>query len=268
VDTKIAISDRGFLYGDGLFESLRVYGGNPFAWDRHWARLQDGANFLKIKISISSAELKSAAAELLQKNQSSDCVLRIQISRGIGQRGYSIQGAGDPTIVMTVHNAPRLELSALNWKLITSSLRIFSGDPLSRFKTCNKLNCVLARMEADAKNVNDALLLNERDELAETTSCNLFWIENGIVFTPPIASGALPGVTRGLIFDLCRNLKIPCEERVGHREHLLRADGVFLTSSVMEIIEAVELDGQNLRRSHFVDTLLTAFREARRSGAL
>ena len=193
----------------------------------------------------------------------SETVLRLQLSRGTGKRGYAPAGDESPLLVMTLDEAPMLDAgSPARWQLITSSLRLPVNDPLSGFKTCNQLIYVLAAVGARERSAQDALLLNADGCVVETTGANLFWIQDGVVCTPPLTSGALPGVTRAWVVNLCSKLGVGSCERNGSRDDLLRADGVFLTQSVWEIIEVTHLDDIAVRLAPFVETLRQAYREA------
>jgi branched-chain amino acid aminotransferase len=255
---RISIFDRSFLYGDGLFETLRSVGGKPFCWPLHWQRLQRGADFLKIKLPFSADDLLKFAEELIRKNETPDCVLRLQLSRGPGVRGYSIKGAEQPNLVMTVHPVPENPKSRT---LIIASIRLPADDPLAEFKTCNKLHQIVARSEAEVAGADDALLLNTRGEIGETTSCNLFWIRKGSVFTPPQSSGILPGVTRGLVIDLCQKLKIRCEKQAGTTVDLRKAEEIFLTSSVLGVGQVSQLDDRKLSDCPTVARIAEAYQK-------
>ena len=251
-----SVVDRSFCLSDGLFEAIPVYRGKLFLWQKHFERLKIGADFLKIKLPFSPEALRTFASELLARNQAEDGVMRIQLSRGVGPRGYSARGAGSPTLVMSLHPARR---DSSPCKVITSSVRIPAHDPLARFKACNKLPNILARMEADEKGADEALLLNTEGHVAEATSANLFWIEGQTVCTPPLDSGALPGVTRGVVLELCSGLNVSTAEKSCAPKSLLQADGVFLTSIAIEVREVSRLDGQELRRSPITETLRRAY---------
>src|SRR5688572_159834 len=147
-EATISVLDRSFLYGDGIFETLRIYKGQPFCWRQHWERLGNGANFLRVKIPHSSAETLQFAQELVNKNQMPESALRINLSRGVGPRGYLIKGADKPNFVMTLHPAPELDPEKpLTWSLATSSYRLVANDPLAQIKSCNKLPHLMARTE-------------------------------------------------------------------------------------------------------------------------
>jgi branched-chain amino acid aminotransferase len=255
----VSISDRGFLYGDGLFETMRVFTSQPFRWESHLERLQRGAELLRIDLPFSPSAQRGFARELMERNAMFDCVLRVSLSRGIGQRGYSPRGADSPTFVMTLHPAPPFDLrKPLRWRMIQASCRLPAGNPLSAFKTANKLLQIVARAEADAAGVEEALLLNGRDEIVGATAANVFWIEEGGLFTPALVTGALPGVTRGVVFELCRSLGIPVREALAPPERLRSAEGVFLTNSIIGIMAMAELDCAPLRLSPMVEKLKAA----------
>lgn len=252
----VSVFDRSFCLSDGLFEAMPVYHGKIFLWQKHFARLQAGATFLKISPPFSFEAMREFAEELLQKNNVSNGVLRIQLSRGVGPRGYSIKGADAPTLVMSLHPA---RTGSDPCKLIVSTIRIAANDPLTRFKNCSKLPHVLARMEADEQGADESLLLNTDGHIAEATSANLFWIEQETVCTPPLSSSALPGVTRGVILELCRKLALPVCEKNITPERLQSADGVFLTSIAVGVWVASRLDQRALPQSPLTQTLRDAF---------
>lgn len=248
-DAVVSAFDRGFLYGDGLFETLRVMNGVPLDWAGHWRRLAAGAETLRIKLPFTSDFLRAQARELSRQNQLPDAILRLTLSRGVGQRGYSPRGADTPTLVMSLHSAPPLGPAAPQWKLHTASLRLPAGDALTACKSANKLLHVLARAEAEAVGADDALLLNNRGEAVETASANLFWIEGDVIHTPPLSSGALPGTTREFVFAWCSAYKQPFCETAAETPRLLRANGCFLTLSSLGVVQVTSLDGQALPAS-------------------
>ena len=256
----VSVFDRGFLYGDGLFETTRVVNGRPFRWAQHLARLQRGADFLKIKLPFTPTELRDFADQLIHQNRLPDSLLRLTVSRGVGARGYSPKGADRPTVVMSLHPAPGLE-PAPGWKLITASLRLPAGDPLAQFKTCNKLWQVLARAEADAAQADEALLLNINGQVAEATSANVFWVEGGAVQTPALDGGILPGVTRAAVLEICRQAGLPVAEEGTTPCRLRHADGIFLALSSWGIVEVASLDGVEQKKSPLTGHLRKAYQE-------
>ncbi len=258
----VSIFDRGFLYGDGLFETIRLSAGRPFRWDRHLDRLRRGAEFLRITIPFDPRTLRAGAMELARRNELPEGTLRLTVSRGVGPRGYSPKGARSPTVAMTMHplrfadesNPPRV-------RVMTSSFRLPSADPLGAFKTANKLVQVLARAEADDRGMDEALLIDASGEVVEAASSNVFWIEGGAVSTTPLASGALPGVAREVVLELCRHQGIAVAETPAAPARLQHADGMILTNSGLGIVEVGELDGKELKGSPLIPRIQAAYRE-------
>ena len=256
----VSIFDRGFLYGDGLFETIRVLNGKPFRWAAHLARLQRGAEFLKIKLPLPPDALRDFAGEIMAKNQIPEGLLRLTLSRGVGARGYSPKGATRPTLAMTLHPAPKEDAqNPPRWKLVTASLRLPARDPLAAFKTANKLAQVLARAEADAEGADEALLLNTDDFVAETTGANVFWMERDTVCTPPLDAVILPGVTRAAVLEICRQLNLPVTEASVPAERLRLADGIFLALSSWGVVEVAALDGRNFSPSPLAAKIRAAY---------
>lgn len=258
----VSVFDRSFLYGDGLFETMRVANGKPFRWWDHMERLRTGGDFLGIKIPFGCKSLEKFAAKLITQNKMPDALLRLTVSRGVGPRGYSPKGADKPVLVMTLHPAPGAPVSGpARWKLVTASFRLPAGENLAHFKTANKLAQVLARAEADAANADEALLCNTEGFVVEGASSNLFWIEGDTVCTPPLASGILAGVTRALTLELCQQLGVPFAERQITPDGLRGASGVFLTLSSLGVVSACHLDGSALAESPVMEKLRCAYGE-------
>jgi branched-chain amino acid aminotransferase len=257
----VSVFDRGFLFGDGLFEAMLVRRGEIFRWEQHFQRFQRGVDFLKLTVPFSADELFRFSMQLIQRNRMPECLLRLNLSRGITARGYSPQNALQPAVVLTLHPAPVLDgRRAPRWRVITSSYCLPANDPLTRFKTANKLPEVMARAEADAAGAHDALLLNPRGHIAEGTSCNVFWVRDNVVCTTPLTSGALPGVTRAAVLELCVKMNLSWREKNVKPADLHRAQGVFLTNTSMGVVEVESLDSRTLRRSPLVKKLWAAYR--------
>ena len=258
----VPINDRGFMYGDGLFETMRVVNGRPFRLAQHLERLLRGAVFLKIKCPFGPKELRDFAAQLIKKNQMPEAILRVVLTRGPGERGYTPGAGGKPTLAMSLHAAPPLDPeNPARWSLITSSIRIPAGDPMASFKTTNKLAHVVARMEAVEQGADEALLLNTNGEVAEVASGNLFWISGGRVCTVPTGCSALPGVTRAVVLEICQSLGLQTNERVVKPGTLRHSEGIFITQSVFGIVPVVALNGKPVALSPLVDRVRRAYRE-------
>jgi branched-chain amino acid aminotransferase len=252
----VPIFDRSFLYGDGLFETMRVAKGRPFRWAQHMDRLRSGADFLGIKIPFGCKALEKFANELVAQNKMPDALLRLTLSRGVGLRGYSPKGATTPALAMTVHPLPgEAGAASRQWKLRTASFRLPAGEQLAQFKTANKLAQVLARAEADATGADEAVLRNTDGFVVEGASSNLFWIHEGAVCTAPLATGILAGVTRAVTLEICGGLGAAVREQLITPDELREVEGVFLTLSSLGVVEAVELDGQGLRRSPLTEEI-------------
>jgi branched-chain amino acid aminotransferase len=246
----VSIFDRAFRYGDALFEALLVRNGKMFRWPQHLQRLERSARFLKIALPYSVGELLAFASELISRNGISDCVLRLQLSRGVGPRGYAPSGEEKPLVVMTLHPASSREsLRGATWKLTVSSFRVPAGDQLANHKTCSRLLHVCASVEARERGADESLIVNTDNEVTEGSGSNVFWIDRGTVCTTPLGGSVLPGVTRAAVLEVCDALRIPHAERTVRSEQLPSMDGVFLSFTSRGIVEAESLDEGALRRS-------------------
>ncbi len=255
----VSVFDRSFLYGDGLFETLRVYKGKPFLSGQHVIRLERGAKFLNIKLPYAAVEIEAAMQRLIEENEISDGVIRMTLSRGVGVRGYSPRGADKPTLVIAIH--PFEGGPPESWKLVLSSYRVAANDPVAMHKTCSKVHNILARAEAEARHAHEALILTTEGNVAEASSSNLFWITNGAVQTTPVKTGILPGVTRDFVIELCRAQKIGIREEDVTPEELYQAEGVFLTLSTLGIVEVATFENHTLARSELASRLIKAYGE-------
>lgn len=244
-EATVSIHDRGFLYGDGLFETVRVAGARPLLWTRHLGRLAQGLAVLGIELppAHSLESLHRTALELIRRNGLTDGVLRLAISRGPGARGYSPRGAGPPTVLLTVYPGPALDAPAPAPRtLVTSRFRVPEGDPLTPIKSASRLVNVLARREAEVAGADEALLLNTSGNLAEAGAANLFWFEAGSLHTPDLRAGALAGVTRGLVLEIARELGWNVREKTAGPDRLRAAQGAFLTFASVGLAEIGRID--------------------------
>jgi aminodeoxychorismate lyase len=258
----VSVFDRGFLYGDGLFETMLVHQGRAFRWQPHLARLRQGATFLQLRMPYSDGELLKSAEELVRRNAMPEALLRLTLTRGVGVRGYSPHGAEHPTLVMSLHPAPPLDAPGTpGWRVITASPRLPAREPLARFKTCNKLAQILARAEADTAGAEEAVVLNTDGFVVEGTSSNLFWIEEQTVWTPALAAGILQGVTRAVTLELCEKLGIRARDANVTPAELPKKSGVFFSLSSRGIVAGESLDGRALGQSPMVGQLQAAYLE-------
>ena len=258
----VPVNDRGFMYGDGLFETMRVCGGRPFRMVQHLERMTRGADFLKIRCPFTPKELVDFAEQLIEKNQLPEAILRVTLTRGPSERGYTPQIDSKPTVVMTLHTAPPLDAgNPVQWRLITSSYRIPAGDPLSSFKTANKLIHIMARMEAVEKGADEALLINAKGEVAEAASGNLFWVYQDNICTVPTGRGVLPGITRSVVLEICQMLGVPTNKCIIKPKALRNSEGIFITQSALGIVPVTALDGEPVTPSPLLDPVLRAYHE-------
>jgi aminodeoxychorismate lyase len=256
----IPLNDRGFLLGDGLFETMRVVGGKPFRLAQHLERMTRGADFLKIKPPFMPKEIQKFSEHLIEQNKMPDAILRVTLTRGAGGRGYSFNGECKPTLAMTLHAAPAQE-NSVEWNLITSSYRIPAADPLSSFKTTSKILHVMARAEAKEKNADEALLINTNGEVTETAGGNIFWVYQENVCTVPTGRGVLPGITRAVILEICQSLGLSVNKRVIKPEALRNSTGIFITQSALGIVPVSSFDGETVEPSPLVDQITRAYQE-------
>ncbi len=262
----VSVFDRSFLYGDGLFETMRLTRGRPFRWTNHLERLRAGCDLLGIQLPGSNDDLMGWITELVIRNQMPESLLRLTVSRGVGARGYSPQTATAPTLVMSLHPLLKVKATGSNtahhyaqWKLQTTSITLPANSKLARVKTANKLPQILARAEADIAGADEALLKSPDGFVIEGSAANLFWIKNGTVCTAPADSGILPGVTRAVALELCRDLDLPVREQLITSAALSKVQGVFLTLSSLGVVEATALNGVPLARSPLTPRLAAAY---------
>lgn len=257
----VPVSDRSFLYGDGLFESLPWDSGRLFRWREHWERLAYGARFLGIRIPWDEPEVRAGIREITHGLGSAQATVRMHLSRGVGPRGYSPRGADTPRLILTVHPAPAMPAEgwpALNLKTCRT-FTVAAGDPLAAHKSANKLLNVLARGEAEAAGFDEALLVNTDGQVTESSSGNVFWWESGGLHTPPLTAGVLPGVTRGAVLDAACDLGWTVSETQTTPSRLADSGGVFLTFSTRGLVPVQRLDDHPLPTEALQARLQDAF---------
>ena len=262
-EATVSVFDRGFLYGDGVFETLRIYNGKPFLFDRHIGRLSHGLGSLFIGDKYSFSEYLEHTRELIERNNVTEGVLRIQATRGPGKRGYSTTGNYDPTVLISLHEAPNIDPNnVLPVKLATSTQILSDHDPFSTLKTTNKLANIVALREAERVGMDDALLTNQTGNITEASGSNVFWTKDNTLFTPPVSSGCLSGITRGMILELAIALKLPTSQQDITPTELGNAESVFLTNSIREIQPVIQVDDKPIAISPLITILHAAYREA------
>jgi branched-chain amino acid aminotransferase len=246
---KVAISpfNRGLLYGDGVFETLRAYSGRVFRLEQHLKRMQEGLQVLKIALNEEAHGIERAINELLKLNNLSDAALRISVFRGDGEGPEPPDGLRLSILISAKpFNKYFAEDYATGFRAYLVSMRRSSYSPLSRIKSLNYLDNILARLEAREHNAQEALLLNTLGWVAECATSNIFIIKDKKLITPPVDAGILPGITRAAVLEIADSLNLQAREETFSPEELLRANEAFLTNSLMEIMPLVMLNEKKI----------------------
>jgi branched-chain amino acid aminotransferase len=246
---RVPVTDHGFLYGDGVFEGMRVYGRRIFRFDDHLSRLARSARCLGLTIPGGVEAVRRIVIDTARAHAEEDAYLRLVVSRGEGALGLDPTTCTNPRIVC-IADQVRLypeEKIRNGIAMVTSSLRRPAPDVLDpRVKSLNYLNNVLAKQEARRQGADEALLLNAAGHVVEASVANVFAVRGGALLTPPASDGALEGLTRATVLDLARDQRIPSEERTLGRFDLLAAEEVFLTGSGARIVAVGTLDGHGI----------------------
>jgi len=241
----VSIMDRGFLYGDGVFETIRIHQGKPFQWARHWVRLQQGCESLGIPIQGNEDAWTEQLHALINKNQAGNALARVHISRGLGPRGYAPSSDSAPTSIITLHRAPALPPDRpQQWNLMISEIRTPSFSLMPKWKSCNKLHQIMVKNEALNAGFDDGLVLNEHQNLTETSSGNLFLILGNRIQTPTTECGILNGTTRQLLIELASSLGLECQESPCHLDTIHKADSVFATLCSFGLVHIQRIEDQ------------------------
>jgi len=273
-DAKISVFDHGFLYGDGVFEGIRVYEGNVFRLAQHLDRLYRSAKTIALEIPLAQAEMTRAVLETVAANEKRNAYIRLVVSRGAGDLGIDPANCSRATVVIIVDSIRLFpaELYAKGVAIVTASIRrvpIQSLDP--RIKSLNYLNNILAKIEARRAGVLEAVMLNLDGHVAECTADNVFVVSGGRLSTPSLMDGALGGITRQTVLELAVEEGIAASEASLGMHDLYNADEVFLTGTGAEIMPVVSVDGRPIadgKPGHTTLALHEAFAKVRvRDGA-
>lgn len=246
-DAKISVFDHGLLYGDGVFEGIRFYAGRVFRLDEHIRRLYDSARAVALTIPIERDAMELAVLETIRANGLQDGYVRLVITRGVGDLGLNPRLCPTPSIIIIASkiNLYPEEKYEKGLAVVTCATRRIPHGALSPMvKSLNYLNNILAKLEALNANAGEGLMLNEQGFVAECTGDNIFLVRDGALTTPPIASGALAGVTRAVVMEIAAELGIPFSEPYITRYDVFTADECFLTGTAAEVIPVVTLDGR------------------------
>src|SRR4030066_462929 len=240
----VSIFDRGFLYGDGVFETVRIYNGTPFKLDEHMERLIAGLKTLRFQKL--PAGIKVHASRVIEANKVTNGILRIAVTRGEVVTGIDPLPCNEPTVVITAGECIpyQEELYSKGFKAIIANIRKDSSSPLCRVKSANFLTHILARGEATDASVDEALMLNYEGFLTEATVSNLFLLKGNSLLTPSVESGILPGVQRRVVIEIAGKMGLEVKQREIRHEELFEANEAFLTNSLLEVMPLIEVDRQ------------------------
>ncbi len=248
-EAKVSVFDHGLLYGDGVFEGIRVYDGRVFEMDAHIKRLCESARAIRLKVLYNSKQLADAMEEAIKANNIVNGYIRLVITRGIGTLGlnpFVCQNSCTFIIADRIQLYPE-ELYEKGMKIISANT--VRNHPLAippQVKSLNYLNNILAKIEALDSNVPEAIMYNHEGFVAEATGDNVFIVKEGIIYTPPVESGSLEGITRKVVIRLAKEQNLKVIEKNLTRFDLYVCDEFFLTGTAAEVIGIVEIDGRTV----------------------
>lgn len=243
----VSVFDHGLLYGDGIFEGIRAYNGRVFRLKEHIERLFDSAKAILLKIPMSHAAVMQAVVDTCRKNKIKDGYIRLIVTRGPGSLGLNPNSCRDPQVIVIAGKIqlypPAYYSRGLDIVTVPTS-RNNANAVNPAIKSLNYLNNILAKIEANNAGVEEAVMLNSAGFVAECTGDNVFIMKNGELFTPRLSSGALYGITRGVVIELAREAGLSVREADLSRYDLFVADEFFLTGTGAELIPVVKIDGR------------------------
>jgi len=248
-NAKISVFDHGLLYGDGVFEGIRFYNGGVFRLQEHIDRLYDSAHAICLKVGLDKQALTEALLQTIRLNELRDGYVRLVVTRGCGDLGLNPALCPRATVFIiaskiTLYSEEKYEKGL---EVVTCATRRIPHGALSPMvKSLNYLNNVMAKIESQQAGAGEGLMLNEQGFVSECTGDNIFTVKKGIIYTPPISSGALSGVTRNVVFEMAAELGITILEPNMTRYDIFTADECFLTGTAAEIIPAVKLDTREI----------------------
>ena len=275
-EAVIPIFDHGFLYGEGIYETLRTYNGRMFFFERHLRRLRNSAALVDLTIPFTDDELATRIHDTIAaaKLDGNEAYVRVLITRGVGELTYDLKATPKPSWVIIVKPlpSPPAELYERGVKVVL--VDVIRNHPQSvnpMIKSNNLMNSALAAQQALKRGGFEAVMRNYRGELTECTQSNLFIVKNGAALTPPLESGLLPGITREFVFEIGRDADVEVREQILHDNDLFAADEAFLTSTTREVLSIVGVDDRNIgagKPGPVTSKLLKTFRDRACSGGL
>jgi branched-chain amino acid aminotransferase len=246
-EAKISVFDHGLLYGDGVFEGIRIYGGCIYRLEQHLERLWSSAKYIKLTIPLTRDEMRAALVETVRANGLRDGYIRLVVTRGEGDLGLSPGNCAKPTVFIIADQIrifPK-ELYEKGICLISASVQrqpVSSLNP--RVKSCNYLNNILASIEAKNAGADEAIILDQRGYVVECTADNIFIVRQNTVTTPPVYLGALRGITRDAVIEIAREQGLDVREEPFTMYEVYDADEVFLSGTAAELVPVVTVDGR------------------------
>ena len=246
-EAKISVFDHGLLYGDGVFEGIRVYGGKMFEQDAHIKRLYESAKAIRLKIPMDKGPLADAIGKTVKANSVVDGYIRLIVTRGIGDLGLNPLICEKAGIIIIAHNIQLYPEKLYKKGLKVVSSTTVSKHPLSippQVKSLNYLNNILAKIEALDSGADEAIMYNHEGYVAEAGADNIFIVRDGVIYLPPTEAGSLEGITRAIVIRLARQEDIEVVEKDLTRFDLYVCDEFFLTGTAAEVIGVVDIDGR------------------------
>jgi branched-chain amino acid aminotransferase len=268
-EAVISVFDHGFLYGEGVYETMRTYHGRPFLFDRHMRRLRRSAGMIELPLPFSDEEL----AAQIRKTQTvakldGEAYIRVLVTRGVGELTYDPKATPNPSVVIIVK--PQIDPPAEAYDkgvrvVIVDIVRNHPATVNPMIKSNNLMNSALAMQQALRSNAFEGVMRNYKGELTECTTANLFVVKNNVALTPPLAAGLLPGITREFLFDIGKDIGVDVAEQILGDDDLFGADEAFLTSTTRELVPIVTVNDRTIgngRPGPVTWKLLNAFRRA------
>jgi branched-chain amino acid aminotransferase len=248
-NAKISVFDHGLLYGDGIFEGIRFYNGRVFRLEEHLQRLWDSARSICLEIPMTMRDMTEAVLETIRQNRLRDGYIRLLLTRGIGNLGLNPTQCKAPSVIIIAATIALYHEDFYRKGLTIVTCATRRSNPASlnpAVKSLNYLNNVMARVEANLAGADEALMLNDAGNVAECTADNVFIAKHGQIFTPPVAAGALRGITRAVVFEIAAELGVKVRETDITRHDVFVADECFLTGTAAEIVPVVKADGRSI----------------------
>lgn len=265
----VSVFDHGFLYGEGVYETLRTYGATPFLFERHFRRLRQSADLIRLSLPCSEAELRERVAQTLRAAAlPAEAYIRILVTRGVGDLTYDPIATPAPSVVVIVkaHAEPPSSLYEQGVKVsLVSVVRNHPATVSPLIKSNNLMNSALAMQEALRAGGVEAVMRNYRGEIAECSTANIFVVRDARVLTPSVEAGVLPGITREFLFELARRERVAMQEATLFDHDLYAAEELFLTSTTREVLPIVRVDDRVIgdgRPGPVTRRLMGLFRQA------